>query len=441
MEFNAFLERVLFSIGEREFTIIHVVFSLLVIAGIGVLYSIIFLKLLPRYFKSETIYKENNEKVKQRIRVFFYLLILLALIWALELDYVLYENKKISISIITVLEGLLIFQFARLLDWVISRTLIYNYYRRHTLDKTKTSAFQKAPEKSANRIVQYVLYIFVIIIFLKGFDFDYTLIPYGDFELTVSKLLGAILILLIAQLITWITTQLVLYSYYRRKEVNTGSQYAVNQLVKYIVFIIAVFLAFDNLGVKMTVIWGGLAALLVGIGLGLQQTFNDLFSGIMLLFERNVEIEDVVEVDGLIGSVKKIGLRTSVVESRDNLSVIVPNSKLVTNNVINWSHNDDKVRFNVNVGVAYGSDTQKVKEMLIKVAKENIYVLEYPSPFVRFVNFGDSSLDFELFFWSRTLIIIEDIKSDIRFEIDKTFRENNIQIPFPQRDVWFKNKS
>jgi small-conductance mechanosensitive channel len=441
MDFSASFEQVLFSIGEKDFTVLHVIYSILAIVGIVILYWVTFFKLLPRYFKSETIHEENHDKVRRRIQTFFYLLTLLALVWASELDYVLYENKKVSLSIVTILEGLLIFQFARLLDWIISRTLIYNYYRRHTLDKTKATGFQKAPEKSANRTVQSVLYIFVIIIFLRGFDFDYTLFSYGDFEFTISKLLGAILILLIAQLITWITTQLVLHSYFRRKEINAGSQYAINQLVKYIVFIIAIFLAFDNLGVKMTVIWGGLAALLVGIGLGLQQTFNDLFSGIMLLFERSVEIEDVVEVDGLIGSVKKIGLRTSIVESRDNLSVIVPNSKLVTNNVINWSHNDDKVRFNVNVGVAYGSDTQKVKELLLEVAKENIYVLDYPSPFIRFVNFGESSLDFELFFWSRTLLIIEDIKSDIRFEIDKIFRENNVQIPFPQRDVWFKNKS
>ena len=122
------------------------------------------------------------------------------------------------------------------------------------------------------------------------------------------------------------------------------------------------------------------------------------------------------------------------------MSVIVPNSKLVTNNVINWSHFDDKVRFKINVGVAYGSDTQKVKNLLIKVAIDNIYVLDSPPPIVRFVNFGDSSLDFELHFWSRNFLVIEDIKSDLRFSIDQAFRENDVQIPFPQRDVWLKNK-
>ena len=440
MDISAFLEQVLFSIGEKEFTIIHILSIFFALFSTIVFYWIIFNRLLPRYFKGSTIKSENQSKVKQRIRVFFYLLILLGLVWAAELDYVLYENKNVSITIIYTIEGLLIFQIARLLDWIISRTLLYNFYRRHGLEKTKETTHKKAPEKSANRIVQSVLYIFVIIIFLKGFDFDFTLFRYGEFEFTISKLLGAALIILAAQLITWITTQLVLHSYYRRNDINLGAQFAINQLVKYIVFIIAIFLVFDNLEIKMTVVWGGLAALLVGIGLGLQQTFNDLLSGIMLLFERSVEVGDVVEVDGLIGSVKKIGLRASIVESRENVSVIVPNSKLVTNNVVNWSHYDDKVRFNVKVGVAYGSDTQKVKSLLLKVATNSISVLDYPSPFVRFVNFGDSSLDFELHFWSRNLMFIENTKSDLRFEIDQIFRENDITIPFPQRDVWFKNK-
>ncbi len=441
MDISAFLEQVLFSIGEKEFTIFHIFASFFALAGIFLLYRIIFNQLLPRYFSAKPETTENQGKVKRRIRLFFYLLIVLALIWGFDFDYILYENKRFTISIIIIIQGLLVIQLARLLDWVISKTLIYNFYRRHDSEKTRDSQHIKAPEKSANRIVKSVLYIFVIIIFFRGFDLDFPLFRYGEFEFTISKLLGSILIILIAQLTIWITTQLVLHSYYRRSDVNTGAQFAINQLVRYVIFIFAIFLVFDNLEIKMTVIWGGLAALLVGIGLGLQQTFNDLLSGIMLLFERSVEVGDVVEVEGLIGRVKKIGLRASIVESRDNLSVIVPNSKLVTNNVVNWSHFDDKVRFNIKVGVAYGSDTQKVKELLIKVATESTLVLDYPSPFVRFINFGDSSLDFELHFWSRNLFYIENTKSELRFEIDKVFRENGITIPFPQRDVWFKNKT
>ena len=440
MEFSAFLDQVLFSIGEKEFTVLQTMSSFFALLVIFILYRIVFYNLLPRYFKSETIHEENHDKVSRRIRTFFYLIILIALVWTLEFDYILYESKEIQISVITIIQALLVFQFARLLDWIISRTLIYNFYRRH--DKGKGLEFKKAPEKSANRIVQSVLIIFVIILFLRGFNLDYTFTSDdGGHELTLALLLGAVLIILSAQLISWVITQLILHSYYRKKEIDAGSQFAINQLVKYFIFIFALFLAIEHLGVQMTVIWGGMVALLVGIGLGLQQTFNDLFSGILLLFERGVEIEDIVEIDGLVGKVKKIGLRTSIVETRDNVSVIVPNSKLVTNSVINWSHSDRKVRFKISVGVAYGSDTEKVKRLLLKVAKVNVYVMEFPISKVRFVDFGDSSLDFDLLFWSKNLLTIEDIKSELRFAIDKTFRENDITIPFPQRDVWFKNKS
>jgi small-conductance mechanosensitive channel len=143
-------------------------------------------------------------------------------------------------------------------------------------------------------------------------------------------------------------------------------------------------------------------------------------------------------VGDMIGRVKRIGLRTSIIETTENITVIVPNSKLVTDSVINWSHQDDRARFTLSIGVAYGSDTALVKKILLQVATDNIYVLGKPLPIVRFVGFGDSSLDFQLLVWSRNFIVIEDIKSDLRFEIDRLFRENDVVIPFPQRDVWMK---
>jgi len=134
----------------------------------------------------------------------------------------------------------------------------------------------------------------------------------------------------------------------------------------------------------------------------------------------------------------RIGLRTSFVQTFDNRTVIVPNSELVINDVTNWSHNDEIARFYVSVGVAYGSDTAKVKEILYERASAHEKILTYPEPFVRFIDFGDSSLDFEIHFWSKEFIRMEDVKSDLRFRIDQTFRENGIQIPFPQRDIWIK---
>jgi len=168
----------------------------------------------------------------------------------------------------------------------------------------------------------------------------------------------------------------------------------------------------------------------MGLGSGLQCNEQEIAV---------LEVGDVVDIGGLVGTVRRIGLRASHIQTRSNITVIVPNSKLVVDNVVNWSHSDDRARFQVSVGVAYGSDTELVKNLLIECAQANEKILNFPRPFVRFVDFGNSSLDFELHFWANEFIRIEDVKSDVRFSIDRAFREHEVTIPFPQRDVWFKN--
>jgi len=176
----------------------------------------------------------------------------------------------------------------------------------------------------------------------------------------------------------------------------------------------------------------------VGIGLGLQQVFKDIISGLFLLFEGNLKIGDVVELEGVVGIDKEIGFRTTKIESRDNIILIIPNSTFIGENVINWSHIEQRTRFHVAVGVAYGSNVELVKKVLLECAKEHQEASDYPTSFVRFYDFGNSSLDFLLFFWTENAFRVESIKSDLRFAIDRKFRENNITIPFPQRDVHIK---
>ncbi len=432
-----FLNQFFFNIGDKDFTYLDIIAGSITIIVCISLYFFIVKKLLPRVFGKTPEQLKNKNKVNRLILIIFFLILLIGLSWSLGLDYILYETNKITISITTILKVILIIEFARLLDWFFSKFLIYNYEKsREGIEEKDSSPKNEFNEKQISQNVQYALYVLAIILIIQNFN-DH-IFNIGSFELKLSGIFTVIFIILIARLSAWIITKLVLFSYFRKSEVDQGSQYAINQFVKYIIYVIAFFISAQALGLEMTVLLGGMAALLVGVGLGLQQTFNDLFSGIILLTERTVEIGQMIEIEGLVGTVKHIGLRTSIVETRDNVTVIVPNSKLITDKVINWSHYDDKVRFNISVGVAYGSDTQTVKDVLIQVAKDNIYVLEFPAPIVRFTNFGDSSLDFELHFWSRNFVVIEDIKSDIRFEIDKAFRENNITIPFPQRDVWMK---
>jgi len=214
----------------------------------------------------------------------------------------------------------------------------------------------------------------------------------------------------------------------------------VFQLLKYLIWVIVIIVVLQSGGIKLTLFLGAGAALLVGIGFGLQQIFADIISGIFLLFERNVMVDDVLEVEGgIVGKVKEIGIRTSKILTRENVIYIIPNSQIISDKVINWSHAETRTRFYVNVGVAYGSDTRLVEETLLQVAANHSDLCKKPVPFVRFNDFGESSLDFQLFFWTRKNFVVENIKSDLRFEIDKVFGENNIEIPFPQRDLHFKS--
>jgi len=222
-------------------------------------------------------------------------------------------------------------------------------------------------------------------------------------------------------------------------KIDPSKSFTIYQFFKYIIWILAIGLILDSVGIKMTLLVAGSAALFVGIGFGLQNIFKDILSGIILILEENLGVNDVIELEGgIIGRVKQISLRTTLIEKRDNIIMIIPNSEFIEKRVINWSHLDEISRFSVNVGVAYGSDVELVKRILLEVAKKHKSITLENEPFVRFTDFGESSLDFELFFWTNESFIVENIKSDLRFEINRAFIENNITIPFPQRDVHVK---
>jgi len=189
--------------------------------------------------------------------------------------------------------------------------------------------------------------------------------------------------------------------------------------------------------VRITVLLAGSAALLVGIGLGLQQTFNDIVSGIILLSERTIKIGDILEIDDEIIKIEQIGLRTSKGMNRDEISVIIPNSLITTNKVINWSHQSMMTRFRIRVGVAYGSDVNLIIKLLEESALEHPDISKQEHVEARLVDFGNSSLDFQILFFSKNIFRIEKVKSDIRKIIYRKFNENKITIPFPQMDVHF----
>ncbi len=266
---------------------------------------------------------------------------------------------------------------------------------------------------------------------------DVTIFHYNDVVFKTHHILGIVILFFIARGVLRLTKRII--DKRLTNVIDRGRAKAMYQLFSYVVFVIFLLIALEFVGVKITILLAGSAALLVGLGLGIQSLFNDFVSGILLLFEGTISVGDIVEVGGLVGQVKNIYLRTSEIETRSRIIIIVPNHKLVSENVINWSHNRDITRFEVNVGVAYGSDVQLVKKLLEEAANEHDKVSKIPEPVARFINFGDSSLDFELLFFTKNMFIIEFIKSDLRFAIDKKFRENKVTIPFPQRDVHIYN--
>jgi len=176
----------------------------------------------------------------------------------------------------------------------------------------------------------------------------------------------------------------------------------------------------------------------IGIGFGLQAIFNNFVSGIILLFERPIQVGDAVEVQGTFGTVKKINVRATVVQTFDNASLIIPNSEFISSQVTNWSFKEPSLRRKVSVGVAYGSDIELVRQTLLEIPNKTKNVLKKPKPDVLFNDHGDSALIFTLRYWT-TIDYYYTTSTDIRFAIDRLFRERNIEIAFPQRDVHIRS--
>ena len=266
------------------------------------------------------------------------------------------------------------------------------------------------------------------------------LIEYENLRITIGSVLLILLGYFITRLLIFLFSK-ALRGFFKRRQIDVGRSYAVIQFVKYAVFLFFFLYVLNVIGVKLNYILTGSAALLVGVGIGLQQTFNDFFSGLIILFEGTVEVGDQLMFNDKVGTVKHIGLRTSKIETRDRHIIIVPNSHLVSNDVINLSHLSSPVRFHIDVGVSYDTDIDKLEEVLMQVIKK------YPPPIkskkydpdVHLLEYADSAVVFRLFFYSVDIMMIERVKSNIRKDVFKALKENKITIPFPQRDLWIKS--
>ena len=251
--------------------------------------------------------------------------------------------------------------------------------------------------------------------------FNFEILNFNNHTLSIFDLSSIIAIVIITKLVLWLISK-ALFNKKKLHKLDKGSAFALFQIIKYLILIIAITLMLEALGIKVTILLAGSAALLVGVGLGLQQTFNDMLSGIILLFEHSVKVGDILEIDGDRVIIQEIGLRTSKGMNVRQIVVIIPNSLITTNKVINWSNQTQKTLFNIDIGVAYGSDVDLVIQTLEESAVEHLEFSECEFKEVRFVDFGNSSMDFQLFFYSKNIFTIEKVKSDIRKIIFRNFR-------------------
>ncbi|HEY9401073.1 MAG TPA: mechanosensitive ion channel domain-containing protein [Pyrinomonadaceae bacterium] len=264
----------------------------------------------------------------------------------------------------------------------------------------------------------------------------------GDtLKISVASLIGGVLVLFIAWLLSRTLRRFLERRLAARTHLDPGLQFTLIRLTHYVILTVGIiFAASLGLNLQFTSLAVLFTALSVGIGFGLQFIAGDIASGFILLFERPARIGDFVTITGpdsriTEGRVQSINLRTTAVLTNDRITVIVPNSKLVNDNLVNWSYADRRSRISVPVGVSYSSDVDLVTDTLLRAAEGIAHVLPDPKPSVQFLGFGESSLDFRLLVWTDRPRRHPQIKSDINYRIWRLFREANIEIPFPQRDL------
>ena len=259
-------------------------------------------------------------------------------------------------------------------------------------------------------------------------------IDLGSFSFSFSDIFAVLLVYVVAQIFVWIV-RVLLNRLFRKTSMDEGKTFMITRLLRTIIYIAAFSVALETIGIDLTVIWAGSAALLVGVGIGLQNFFNDVVSGFVLLFEGGVRVGDELEVDGMLVRVERIDLRSTRVITRYGNLIVMPNGLISGQTVRNYTQGDQATLLRVEVGVAYGSDVELVKDILMECANNEPKVMRKEQTSVLFKNFGDSALEFSVLFWVEEPWLRQVISSSIRFEVDKSFRNSGIRIPFPQRDV------
>ncbi|MDT0608204.1 mechanosensitive ion channel family protein [Croceitalea rosinachiae] len=259
---------------------------------------------------------------------------------------------------------------------------------------------------------------------------------YGEGSNSIHITIGLLLLLTVAFFLTGFVLKWVRRFFTRKMDQEDKLKFiSIFKFIKYVVYLVVILLTMSAAGINVTVILTASAALFVGLGLALQELFQDIIGGVFIIVDKSLRVGDIVEVEGKVGKVFEIKLRTTRALTRDDKVIIIPNHKFISDIIHNYTQNHKTTREKVSVGVAYGSDVELVTRLLTQVVNEQKGVLKNPKPFVLFEDFGDSALLFSVNFYTNDSFGDPKIKSSIRYAIDTKFRVNNVRIPFPQRDV------
>lgn len=342
---------------------------------------------------------------------------------------------------------LLIFATAVVLRRIVHR-LLKGYVRSVNLQL-------EAKQMARLKLISQSVYLLAIYLAILSLSYNNGLVTFSDFlqfkllslegfNIDFADILIVISVFFGAKIVVNLTKLYIARRFKGKADVDAGTEFVYNQVAKYIIYVSSILICFRLLGIDLMILLTSSVGLLVGLGLGLQDVFKDMIAGIVLLFEGNLRVGDIVEISeksnsqgtgAMVAKIVKINVRTTQIETREGNALIIPNTHLTQNLIENWSHGSELTRFTIMLSVAYGSDLILIERLLKQAALAHPKVKKNQPVVMRLSDFGDSGLELELIFWADQSWDINNYKSEIRLEIDRLFRTNKVQIPFPQRVV------